>query len=271
MTLHALSLGFGIDVWRPRSGVIHSAFEHAINLLLGGELWTLLAADRQDAPFGIRLTHDNLQSFDARRDERVYVRAGHLAVGRHVVDCRATTRWVPTRWGAPADGLARRLTVVERQARPRAWPGSVEMACELSAALHGSDATLARAVGRCVGRGPGLTPSGDDVLAGMLAVLTSSAAGANAARAADRLRRALQPALPSTPDISQHLLGQAMRGLTGGALHELARALFEGAPENILLDALARVLDTGCTSGADACVGLAAAFRLSSSTTESPA
>lgn len=270
MTLQALSLGFGIDVWRPRCGVVHSAFDHALNLLLDGELWTVLAAMLPDAPFGIRLAPgDRLVALDARPDDRVHVKAGYVAIGRQVVDCRVTTRWSKAQWGTPAAGLPLRLSMLERLTQAQAWPGSVELARDLTAALCDSDAELARAVRRCVGRGPGLTPSGDDVLVGMLAVLTSGTAGAFAERAALRLRRALVPVLHSTPEISRHLLDQAARGLPGRALHELGKAVCEGLPDDILLDALARVLDTGSSSGADACVGMVAAFCLSFSSNES--
>jgi hypothetical protein len=56
-------------------------------------------------------------------------------------------------------------------------------------------------------------------------------------------------------------LHQAARGLPGRALHDLGHALMEGASHDIIADALALVLDTGATSGADACMGLAVACR----------
>jgi hypothetical protein len=58
-------------------------------------------------------------------------------------------------------------------------------------------------------------------------------------------------------------LDQAARGLPGRALHDLGQALIEGAPDDVLAGSLDFVLDTGCTSGADACVGMVAAFRFS--------
>ena len=118
---------------------------------------------------------------------------------------------------------------------------------------------LANAVRRTIGRGPGLTPAGDDVLVGILTVLVSGTSGPAGARATSRLVQAIAPLLPLTSDISRHLLNQAARGLTGRALHDLGKALIEGAPDNILTHAVELVLDTGCTSGADAGMGLAAA------------
>jgi hypothetical protein len=269
MPLQALSVGLEINLWRPQQGVVHSAFEHAVNLLMGGELWTVLAAPQKDAPFGIRLApSERPRGLDVRAADRVHVRAGYLRMGPHVVDGRAATRWTPGRWGSPASGSEARLARVEQRALTREWPGSSAIADDLIAALSRSDAELAGAVRRSVGRGPGLTPAGDDVLVGILTVLTSGAAGPTAALPAARLSDALAAVLHSTSDVSRHLLTQAARGLPGRALHDLGKALCEGAPDHVLAGALESVLDTGCTSGADACLGLAAACRFSFGTAE---
>lgn len=258
--LQALSLGCEVDVWRPRSGVVHSAFERAINLLLDGELWTVLGAPRADSPFGIRVALGDAR-FNVQAGERVSVRAGYVGMGRVVLDCRSAPRWEPARWARPATGLAARLAIVERAARPRAWRESARMANDVMDALRCPGAELARAVRRTVGRGPGLTPAGDDVLAGIFALLTSGAAAAAGERAAARLAGALVRVLPTTSEISRHLLQQAMRGLPGRALHDLGKALVEGAAHEVLADRLEVMLDHGCTSGADACMGMAAACR----------
>jgi hypothetical protein len=147
-------------------------------------------------------------------------------------------------------------------ARPRAWAESADMASDVTDALRCSDAELAAAVRRTVGRGPGLTPAGDDVIVGILAVLTSGAAGPAGIWTSSRLVCALTPVLPSTSDVSRRLLDQAARGLPGRALHDLGKVLMEGAPDDVRTDALELVLDTGYTSGADACMGLTAACRL---------
>jgi hypothetical protein len=269
MPTQALSVGLEIDIWRPQRGVVHSAFDHAVNLLMAGELWTVLAAPRQDAPFGIRLAPgERPRGLGVRAADHVHVRAGYMRVGQQIVDCRAAARWTPTRWGTPASGLDARVALLEQTARPRAWPGSIEIASHVIKALRRSDAELAQAVRRSVGCGPGFTPAGDDVLVGMLTVLSSGAAGHSAVRTATRLIDAIAAVLHSTSDISRHLLNQAARGLPGRALHDLGKALCEGATDAVLADALESVLDTGCTSGADACLGLAAACRFSLVTAE---
>src|ERR1051326_1242007 len=125
MVLQALSLGCEVDVWRPQNGVVHSAFYHAANLLIDGEMWTVLGGERHDAPFGIRLApHGCPQRFQAQPGDDVRIRAGYVSVGRMIVDCRTASRWAPTRWVQPASGLAIRLSIIEKVARPRAWAES---------------------------------------------------------------------------------------------------------------------------------------------------
>ncbi len=262
MSLQALSLGCKVDVWRPQTGVVHSAFERAVNLLMDGEMWTVVGVARQDAPFGIRLAPGGRSvGLDVRTADGVHVKAGYVGIGKVVLDCRTASCWSPARWAQPASGLDARLSAMEHKATQRAWPESADMASDVAHALCESDAELAVVVRQTVGRGPGLTPSGDDVLVGILAVLTSGAAGPAGVRATSRLVRALTPVVASTSDVSRHLLTQAARGLPGRALHDLGKGLMEGVPDDVLADVLDLVLDTGCTSGADACVGLAAASR----------
>jgi Protein of unknown function (DUF2877) len=264
----ALSVGASVDVWTPRTGVVHSGFSGAINLLLDDEMWTVFGASKADSPFGIRLAPTAAaQRFDVPAHSPVHVRGGYVSVDRLVLDCRSAIRWAPTPWGRPAAGLSERLQFVEQAVVPRAWIGSAGMAADLGQALARTgaqaDLHLGRTVRRTLGRGPGLTPSGDDVLVGMLAVLACGGlASAAAAEAASRLSSAMSPVLRATTDISRHLLVQAARGLPGRALHELGRVLVEGADAAGLARALAPVLDTGATSGADACLGLTAACRL---------
>jgi hypothetical protein len=266
--LQALSVGPAIDPWTARTGVVHSVFARTVNLLVDGEMWSVLGAEQADAPFGIRLAPSGgCAGLGVKPSDGVHVRAGYIGLGRLTIDCRAASRWTPAPWPEPAAGLSSRISSrlyrVEQAARPRAWAGSEDVATQVTAALRGNDVDLARAVRRSVGLGPGTTPAGDDVLVGMLTVLSSSAAGEKGAGLTARLVRALAPALPSTPDVSRHLLTQAARGLPARALHELGAAVVQGANGPVLENALQVVLSTGCTSGADACLGLIAACRIS--------
>ncbi len=105
-----------------------------------------------------------------------------------------------------------------------------------------------------LGRGPGLTPLGDDVLAG--ALVTLRAVGAQ--HAADALADAVLARASATTFVSAALLWHAARG---ECVPELA-ALFRALDTGLGLDAArAAVLQLGHTSGAGLLHGVAAALR----------
>lgn len=155
------------------------------------------------------------------------------------------------RANAPTEGLARVLfdedqTPLLSEARP-----AVRL---LRAGLAtGNVESVAHSVARLAGLGPGLTPSGDDVLAGILLAMRLWP------RAADPLgpqvvsRSIIEMAAPRTGRISRAYLKAAYRGFASDAWHDLVRAL-HGDADHVIL-AAARILQTGETSGADMLAG----------------
>ena len=257
-TVQAISVGHALDVDVAGFGVVHSVFDRAVNLTMRGDLWTLLAEDKADLPFGIRVAWPSFDRLGLRSGDPVRVRAGFVGVGsRFVVDFRAASRWLPTCAGRLRPALAHRLAVVATAVSGRSWTDSASMAQAVLAAV-GDEALLGDVLATVVGRGPGATPSGDDVLVGVLAVLSSPHSGAAGAESAESIGRALVPLLPTTTEVSGHLLRQATRGLFGRDLHELVAALIGASSPGELSTQVHRVLETGATSGADACEGLLA-------------
>ena len=127
-------------------------------------------------------------------------------------------------------GLGERVAELEVAARHVAWAGSWPLADAVVGALaSGGRSDLDDAVRRITGRGPGLTPAGDDVLVGVFAVLTAPGAAAACEPAAARLRAALAPALPTTTEISRALLRQASHGHVSRPVWELARTVLSGS------------------------------------------
>ncbi len=108
-----------------------------------------------------------------------------------------------------------------------------------------------------IGLGPGLTPSGDDVLAGAMIALRAFSQAA----LADRLAAwALPRAETATGRISYAHLSAAATGEGAGALHDLLVAIT--APDAAsLASALDRLARIGHCSGWDALAGSAAALR----------
>jgi hypothetical protein len=262
--VRAGTIGSVIDIREPRTGQVHSVFTHAVNLEIGDELWTVTAPGGHDAAFTVRLS-GVLRPGDLglRSHDPVYVRSRHIRAGAAVIDARTAVRWVPRGYDADLSGLSGRVAELGAAARHVAWAGSWPLAGAVTDALAaGCRAGLHDAVRRATGRGPGLTPSGDDVLVGVLAVLTAPAVAARCAPLAARLRAALAPALPTTTEISRALLSQASHGHVSRPVWELASALLSGGAAASFTQARADVLSTGATSGGDTCAGLAGACQL---------
>ncbi len=115
----------------------------------------------------------------------------------------------------------------------------------------------ARALASLLGLGTGLTPSGDDLVAGILASLVwQSNLGAIPAPFAKHLVESVREAAPGkTNHISARLLHHAGDGLLYAPAMELGAALLLGATDSIIAPAR-RLLSIGHSSGADLATGL---------------
>jgi hypothetical protein len=180
-------------------------------------------------------------------------RAGHLLLGDMVIDVRTATVWSPPT--APWSGV--------RAVPARSSDAHVdtELVDELVDALASPDVARLRGVLlRLVGNGVGLTPSGDDAIVGIIAVLHRCVSPNVSPRALDALAVALEPVLDRTTAISAHFLRLALRGEFGERLVTVVDACC--TPSGPDAEALDRLLATGATSGADALAGVAAAAEL---------
>jgi hypothetical protein len=260
------AIGSVIELRTPRTGRVHSVFTHAVNLELGEQMWTVVAPGGHDGALTVRLSGTVVPGdLGLRIGDPVCVRSRHVRAGPAVIDARTAVRWMPQKYDVDPYGLGERVAELEAAARHFAWPGSWPLAGMVAGALGGRG-DLDDAIRRTIGRGPGLTPAGDDVLVGILAVLTAPAAAADWQPVGARLRAALAPALPTTTQISRALLDQASRGHVSRPVWELTRALLSGGAPSA--QAQTDVLSTGATSGGDTCAGLVAACRLLSRSLE---
>lgn len=124
-------------------------------------------------------------------------------------------------------------------------------------------AALAEQIAALIGRGPGLTPSGDDVLCGIALALRLRSAWDTL----DRFRTALTPQLSSTTAISASLLETA---LDGWCTTPVAKAL--SAAQSSDSAAFAQHLGgIGHTSGHDLGAGVLAACRVLTQPSPQPA
>jgi hypothetical protein len=130
----------------------------------------------------------------------------------------------------------------------------------LAARVAVPEVTLAGAAGSLLGRGPGLTPEGDDVLAGAAAGLRALApgAGADPARVEAAVAGLVPPgAAARTGALSATLLGLAAAGGAPEPAHRLLAGPTPGARERALAD-LARL---GGSTGRAIAAGIGLAAR----------
>jgi Protein of unknown function (DUF2877) len=169
----------------------------------------------------------------------------HLGLGdlAHIVLARAERRPTPP-WPPPADPDA--LGAALAWARPSAWrdprldglrPGH---AVEAAPALAGS--------------GPGLTPSGDDALAGYLLARRAAGNGADGSEA----REVLTVVVARSGEPSLSLVRWAARGETFDVAAAVLRALLRGEPD---APSLSRLLALGGETGRAMLAGMIAGLE----------
>ncbi len=145
------------------------------------------------------------------------------------------------------------------------------------------DGAIDQAVRGLIGLGPGLTPSGDDMLVGLMVSLRTALGpvACNEATSAglsqsscvpvvDALSRSTVRHATCTNRISAALLEQAALGIGSAAQHRIVQSLHEFTPTAELEAAVADLVRWGHTSGWDALTGIllgvAIALRLAKST-----
>ncbi|WJR80355.1 DUF2877 domain-containing protein [Bradyrhizobium sp. NP1] len=164
---------------------------------------------------------------------------------------------LPTDQGLAASGGA---TSPARPSRVlvAALPGLATLRRLIEAGLcgHRSSPHRYRQIVELIGLGPGLTPSGDDLIGGALVALASI--GRLATR--DALWRACRSHLARTNEISAAHLRSAALGYAAAALHEAIDATIGGQAGRVK-PALAALSGIGHSSGLDAFAGVLMVLR----------
>jgi hypothetical protein len=257
-------------------GRVHSVFARVVNVIVpDGTLLTLASRRVDDAPDTLVV---DLRSFDGTGvavGAPVVAHDRVLAVGRNLaIRFAGASPWVPLLpWYPAHDALLRRNFEALRehvagfdadpdrsaslQSSAVATAAAVRLAQHATAlgrALARADVEAARAEGEAlVGLGPGLTPSGDDLLLGLFAVLNLPGGPCEPFR--DLGRQIVARAAERTHAISLCALRAAAEGRVRARVVALLSALIAGEREATLA-ALRAVLAIGSTSGRDIVAGI---------------
>jgi Protein of unknown function (DUF2877) len=274
--MHLAALSAGSQAPRGRfNGAVHSVFRQACNVRLDdGRLLALLGPHLGNVPHGVRL--DVPAGFDFPRQvavgQRVGCRADVLRVGGGLsINLGTAQIWRGQPPAAGVDLMSPKVARAWRTARRALQLGrrGTDSALSFGRAIDRQGVRLARAaqileaeeaasaLDLLIGVGPGLTPSGDDLIVGFLAGLWSTAGDHPARRGfLDGLCAAVAGAAVHTTDISRAYLTHAARGHFAQPLVTLAARLAEGADLDRVHRATMAALRVGHTSGAGGVSGL---------------
>lgn len=238
-----------------RPAVVLGAFPTAMYLrLTGGEVIAVLTRDAVQLPLGLRLPtqsgHDPLDGWT----DPIRVGSSRVRIGDRTI---RVTRSVSVQAPTGIEPNHRAIVDVTRTLG-RVWdagPWSEPLTVLQSEQRVVAPATV---VDRFLGVGPGLTPAGDDILAGFLIGAWAFDLGE------DRLRTAVvESARAATTDLSAALLRCASRGESIPQVTTFLRAMSNGSgPSRQLDDALLDLVHVGHTSGTALAVGAVAAARV---------
>ena len=231
------------------TGTVVHAGRQAVYADLGGRVVGILARGAVHVPCGIATTLTELPEIAV--GATAVVGGGVLQIGALSV---GVDRLVPTFAPRLADRLLAwgRLLAVS----PDISPAERQLPAPALARLAVGDAD---AVPLLVGRGDGLTPVGDDVLAGWL--VTTRAAGGDVRAVASAVRATAH----RTTSLSASLLAHAIDGAAIPPFRGLLTALATGRE---VADAVADLASVGHTSGAGMLLG--ACLALTPSTDSEP-
>jgi hypothetical protein len=241
------------------------SFRTAIYLRLArGDVIGVLSRDAVRLPLGLVLPTSSLDFPLNRLVGPIRVGSGRVQIGdwrfhvSRVVSVQAPVSLVPR-----TDSHA----LVCKELRRTRVIGSHPALLPFLRADPGSARLMPEIVDRLLGAGPGLTPSGDDFLAGLLV-----AARAFGLPIADLCARVLAAAPGGTTDLSAALLRCACRGEAIPQVSALLSAMSQESERVTRLhDALRGLCAVGHTSGEAMAIGVAAATTAARMRTQEPA
>lgn len=269
---------------------IVAVFERS--LYLQAERWFVCLGDARIGDGPINVIFDAAGYLDvvvrSRAGERVDIAGGNAKCPVWRFDVRGADIWAPAAWPSPVQfdaldaamtrvlGIARSMLPVggllplvladdravagggafERLAAPRLERLERWLRARLD---RNADAAGAPPVD-LLGFGPGLTPSGDDALCGVMLALDAIASPRAAGAQSQLAAAVLSESAAATTALSAQFLAAAIEGQGSALLHAFIAALIGGETERLaaILAELARV---GHSSGLDAAAGVILALR----------
>ena len=264
-------------------GEVHSVFRRVLNVVTARDrLITFAAAAMDDAPWTIRVAAPGWPADQLAAGMPAVLTVHGATAGAISVTFDTVTKWYAKSIQLPLDRpiLAARARLLDDLLARCGVPGGMlegaatpfeaavgirlrQGRTALTQALRRDDAeAVRRAIEGLVGLGPGLTPAGDDFLAGL--ALVAAQPGSRNARFPGLAAEVLDRRPSATTLLSATTLREALRGRARESLLDLLHQLVHGDGGADLADAVARVAAIGHTSGTDLLSGVATGLHLES-------
>lgn len=258
----------------------HSVFAKVV-ILRARERLITCTADAISSPHGLEMTSADLAQLQRLHHERPAAMLDWNPQQRRMSCRTATTVISPTPQTIVFDPALPRIEhapmsprvdeLIGHLSNERALTGFGEQWLDLTADPHlrtavnalvdsrADDGNVNDALLYLLGRGPGLTPSGDDVLVGMIAALWF-ASKIDYSNLAPLRHLIAEAGTRLTTDISVEYLHYACRGMAIGALRDLLRGL-DRSDRSETEGAVDRLRRYGHTSGMDCLLGAVTGLR----------
>jgi len=242
---------------------VHSTFNRVINISTDQGLLSVAAEDT-GASSAFLTVPGRYVDCNAAVGQRCFVRAGQMHLANNTINFKNAALWKGPiskgyRYGKIKDGnIAAFKAVLDRKAAPQsAWRiihGSPDSSCGKWSGFAvirqlRENPLLAR---NLVGLGQGLTPAGDDMLLGFLAIANHAPGNGEFV---SKLHGAVSDSLHKTVDISAQMLVNALDNDYHEYVQNCIRDVCEGEKEAVYISAAA-LLNMGATSGADIACGM---------------
>lgn len=246
-----------------KMGKIHSVFKQSLNLMVNEHLINLSASGNFLSSFGVQLSQPVFQEIRpfCQQGNVVRLTQQSLVIYSQVGIKRLSfsdIKIVPVNIGAIEPNMATVMMLKEilttKQLEKRlGLPGGnrERMYFDFLQNPEMDDEKWLALVEYFVGRGKGLTPSGDDLLMGYLFILKLYQHKFNQV-----LELQLHKMSRFTTDVSWNYLSALLLGYASSPFIELRNGLEEELPYNELNQLVKAILAIGHTSGSDSCYGL---------------
>ncbi|HUF00372.1 MAG TPA: DUF2877 domain-containing protein [Anaerolineales bacterium] len=266
-SVDSLSLADAVTDWLANSRhprILH-VFDRACNLINEHrEVLSIVTPQIGNGPFNLVLEDDICFSDHLNLESPISISPAQIALGDLTLHTTDAKSWNPhPDWGMLHDRRDEVLTQITQL--PTLAPGagvtnyqfSDSLISSLCSALANADISFAKTItSKLSGLGPGLTPSGDDIIMGAI----YAAWIIHPAEVADVLAHEIaNTAAPLTTSLSAAWLRSAGKGEAGILWHEFFNALISGNPAILRLQ-MTKLLSIGHTSGADALAGFIGTF-----------